>query len=143
MKKIENIENSDFIKRFIEVCGSSQPVEVARLLNISYQAAKNYLLGRMPDSNVLILISERTPYSIHWLLTGQGKKFVETIRSEDTLPLSDQLREFVRRECMELIEEVLSRQIAAAQSKVVVLTSENIKEEKVMDEHAAFSEKQR
>lgn len=139
---MKKIENSDFIERFIEVCGSSQPVEVARLLNISYQAAKNYLLGRMPDSNVLIIISERTPYSIHWLLTGQGKKFVESAQSEDTLQLSDQLREFVRRECLELIEDALSRQTAAVQPKVVVLTSENIKEEKVMDETAAFSGKQ-
>ncbi|MGC2238904.1 MAG: helix-turn-helix domain-containing protein [Pyrinomonadaceae bacterium] len=140
--KLKKVENSDFIKRFVEVCGSSQPVEVARLLNISYQAAKNYLFGRMPDSNVLVIISERTPYSIHWLLTGQGKKFVESSQSEDTLRPSDQLREFVRRECLELIEEVLSRQTEAAQSKVVVLTSENIKKEKVMDETITFSGKQ-
>jgi hypothetical protein len=139
--KLKKVENSDFVKRFVEVCGSSQPVEVARLLNVSYQAAKNYLNGRMPDSNVLVIISERTPYSIHWLLTGQGRKFVESSQTEDTLRPSDQLRKFVRRECLELIEEVLSRQSAAAQSKVVVLTSNDIKEEKVMDENAAFSGK--
>ncbi len=140
--KLKKVEISDFIKRFVEVCGSSQPVEVARLLNISYQAAKNYLNGRMPDSNVLVIISERTPYSIHWLLTGQGKKFVESAQTEGTLQLSDQLREFVRRECLELIEEVLSRKTEAAHSKVVVLTPGNIKKEKVMEEPVTFSGKQ-
>ncbi|MGC2239085.1 MAG: hypothetical protein WA584_23220 [Pyrinomonadaceae bacterium] len=112
------------------------------MLGISYQAAKNYLEGRLPDSGVLTIIAERTPYSIHWLLTGEGKKFVEDSPSEDTLQPSDQLREFVRRECREIINEMLSIQNEYAQSKTVVLSAEKIKAEKVMDESATFSEKQ-
>jgi predicted transcriptional regulator len=133
-----------FIERFVEICGSSQPADIARSFNISYQAAKNYLNGRLPDSNVLLTISKQTPYSIHWLLTGQGKKFVETSIQQDTLPLSDQLREFVRRECRELVNEILSNQDETAQPKTVVLTSGQIMEEKVMEEKTAtFSKKER
>ena len=138
-KKSENIENFDFVQRFIEVFGNSQPAEIARLLNISYQTAKNYLSGRLPDAKVLITISEKTNYSLNWLLTGKGGKFVEASSAEDTLLLSDQLRKFVRRECAELIGETLEAQVesvtaAVEQPKVVRLTPDKIKEEKVMDE---------
>jgi hypothetical protein len=141
-RNIQKVENLEFVDRFTEVCGSSQAADIKRLLGISYQAAKNYLEGRLPDSSVLLTIAERTPYSIHWLLTGEGKKFVESAQTEDTLRPSDQLRKFVRRECREIINEMLSSQNEKAQYKTVALSAEKIKEEKVMDEAATFSEKQ-
>ena len=137
-----NDENFDFIGRFVEICGSSQPAEVARLLNISYGSARNYLNGRLPDSSVLANISEQTPYSIHWLLTGKGKKFVENGGDQGAVVLSDQLREFVRRECLELINEILNSRIETDQSKTVVLTSEQIMEEKVLADAVTFSGEQ-
>ena len=139
-KKSKNSENFSYKERFIEVCGSSQPKEIARLLNISYQAAKNYLQGRLPDSKVLITISEKTPYSLNWLLTGEGDKFTKTPLNQDTLLLSDQMRALVREMCVEVIGEILSVQKDSAQQKIVVLSSENIKEEKVLDESVVFSE---
>jgi hypothetical protein len=129
----KNTENIEFVRRFTEICGTSQAVDIARLLSISYQTARNYLGGRLPESKVLLLIAAKTPYSVHWLLTGEGKKFVETSLLEDTLPLSDQLQKFVRRECAELIGEIFSVQIEPAESKVVTLTSDKIMEEKVLD----------
>ncbi len=140
-KKVEILKDIGFIERFIEVCGSSHPAEIAQLLNISYQAAKNYLEGRFPDSKTLRTISEKTSYSINWLLTGEGAKFVKDAVNEDTLILTDQMRAFVRQICLEVISEVLSNQNNSAGQKVVVLTSENIKEEKIMDESSIFSEK--
>jgi transcriptional regulator with XRE-family HTH domain len=137
---LKKVKNFDFVERFVEVCGSSQAADIARLLNISYQAAKNYLEGRLPDSNVLITIAEQTNYSIHWLLTGQGNKFTDGSPREDTLLLSGKLREFVRRECREVINEALSN--SNAQIKTVVLSPEKIKEEKVLAEANAFSGKQ-
>ena len=139
-KKSKNSENFSYKERFIEVCGSSQPKEIARLLNISYQAAKNYLQGRLPDSKVLITISEKTPYSLNWLLTGEGDKFTKTPLNQDTLLLSDQMRALVREMCVEVIGEILSVQKDSTQQKIVVLSSENIKEEKVLDESVVFSE---
>lgn len=133
-KESKLTENLDFIQRFAEICGSAEPTDIARFLNIPYQAAKNYLNGRMPDSNVLVIISERTPYSIHWLLTGQGRKFVESPKEEETFQMSDQLREFVKRECLELIDELLSSRTETAQSKVVVLTPDDIKEKIIKED---------
>ena len=132
--------NQDFVDRFTEVCGTSQPAKIAQMLNISYQAAKNYLHGRLPDSSVLKTIAETTPYSINWLLTGRGGKYVEPIAEQDTLRSSDQMRAFIRRECLEVIGELLADQKDQAPAKVFVLTSENIKEEKIMDESSVFSE---
>ena len=142
-KKLTITKNSDFVKRFEEVCDTSQPADVARFLNISYQTAKNYLQGRLPDSNVLRLISERTPYSIHWLLTGRGEKFAEiNAEKRDIDILSDALRAFIRRECTEIVGELLNDQInnkkqsdtTTPQSRIVVLTPDKIKEEKVLEE---------
>ena len=140
--KLTDQEIFAFIGRFREVCDSSQPAEIARSLNISYQAAKNYLNGRLPDPTVLLAIAEKTRYSVHWLLTGEGEKFVETSPAEDTLLLSDRFRESVREICRELINEILSSQTAPAQEESVVLTSGQIMEEKVLEKPVTFSEKQ-
>jgi hypothetical protein len=131
-------ENIDFVGRLIEICGSSQPADIARILKVSYQAAKNYLDGRLPDSKILLTIAEKTPYSIHWLLTGQGDKFVETGNlHENTLLAQDHLRAFVRRECLQMVGEILNSQThpaeAEAPSRIVILTPDKIREEKVAE----------
>ena len=139
-EKSKNSENFSYIERFVEVCGSRQPNEIARLLNISYQAAKNYLQGRLPDSKVLITISEKTSYSLNWLLTGEGEKLVKDESRRDTLVLSDQIRAFVRQTCLEVMGEVLGSVEDSPVSKSVVLTSEKIKKEKVLDKSVVLSE---
>jgi hypothetical protein len=139
-KKSKKSENFLFVERFVEVCGSNQPNEIARLLNISYQAAKNYLQGRLPDTKVLVAISEKTSYSLNWLLTGTGEKFMKTSLNQDTLLLSDQMRAMVRGICVEVVGEMLSTQNNPAQQKIVVLSSEKIKEEKVLNKSAVLSE---
>ena len=144
-RKSEISENFSFVERFIEVCGSNQPNEIARLLNISYQAAKNYLQGRLPDTKVLTTISEKTAYSLNWLLTGEGEKFTKSAPpqiapNQDTLILSDQMRAFVRQTCLEVIGEVLGNQNPESDAKIVVLTSEKIKEEKILAKPSVLSE---
>lgn len=136
----ENIENSDFIERFIEVCGSSQPAQVSRLLNISYQAANNYLNGRFPDTKVLLAVSEQTPYSIHWLLTGKGKKIVGKARKEITPILTDEMKAFIRAICVEVVNQSAVVQKENSQTKTVILTSDNIKSEKVKNEITTLSD---
>jgi len=127
-------EKKLFITRLIEVCGTSEPAKIQRLLNISYQAAKNYLQGRFPDPLVLRTIAERTPYSIHWLLTGQGEKLVADQGGfADDTPLSTrQIRDLVRSECVEVINELL-RSRESTQQRVVVLPSDSLKSEKVKE----------
>ena len=127
-------EKKLFITRLVEVCGTSEPAKIQRLLNISYQAAKNYLQGRLPDPLVLRTIAERTPYSIHWLLTGQGEKLVSytSPASEDTPLDARQIRALVRTECVEVINELMgSRELT--RQKVLVLQSDSLKSEKVKE----------
>lgn len=121
-------ENQEFVARLIEACGTAEPARIKRLLNISYQAAKNYLAGRYPSTEVLITIAATTGCSIHWLLTGEGKKFADPSRPEDT-PLSPGHADaFVRKICVEVINERFGSQ--EQQPKVVVLPSDSLREEK-------------
>jgi hypothetical protein len=125
-------EKKVFIERFVEICGTSEPAKIQRLLDISYQAAKNYLQGRLPDSYVLRTIAQRTPYSINWLLTGEGEKLVSNPSSVDTPLSAHQIRDLVRSECVEVINEILGSR-EATQQKVVVLPSRSLKSEKVKE----------
>lgn len=138
------VEDLNFIRRFAEVCGTTKPAEVARLLDISYQAAKNYLSGRIPNPYVLRSISEITSYSIHWILTGEGEKFTGEQKSK----LSDEARNFVSSSCAEHITDEnrefvcnVCREILSCISdeqndgerekeKVFILTADKIKREK-------------
>lgn len=134
------VNNKDFTDRFIEVCGSAKPGDIQRLLNISYQAAKNYVEGRLPSTEVLIAIAHRTPYSIDWLLTGRGKKFADTVVPVNTPLSTDQMETFVRRICVEVINEMTTKH-EPAQRKVVVLQSSELLSEKAASEPAALSSK--
>ena len=131
-RKSTNDEENNFVERLVEVCGTSKPAEISRMLDVSYQAAKNYLQGRLPDSNVLLIISERTPYSIHWLVTGEGKKFVKTDQEKDRDIFTDEMRAFVRSECLDVINEDFVKPIKQVNQKVLVLPSHKIKKEKVI-----------
>lgn len=132
-------EENNFVTRFTEVCGTSEPAKIQRLLDISYQAARNYLQGRLPDSYVLRIIAERTPYSINWLLTGKGEKLISANVREDTPLSARQIRDLVRSECVEVINALLVSQESTKQ-KVVVLQSASLKSERVK-ESSTVSEK--
>lgn len=124
------MENSDFIDRFIEVCESDKAVKIKRLLNISDQAARNYLSGRLPTPEILITIADQTPYSIHWLLTGRGRKFVDGSFEKNTHSvISDEMLAAFRKICVEVFAELQQ----AAQPKIVVLPTDRLKSEKTIE----------
>jgi len=130
--------NADFAARFAEVCGTSEAARIQRLLNISYQAARNYLGGRLPDARVLLTIAERTPYSIHWLLTGSGEKFSLPGGAEGTLPLARQISELIRREVEGAVSEALAKQPTEAEGRTIVLRSDDVLTETLRErEHNA------
>jgi hypothetical protein len=129
-----------FSSRFAEVCGSTQPSRIAQLLNISYQAAKNYLDGRLPEAKVLKTIAEKTPYSLNWLLTGEGEKFAKKSPIKDTLLATDQMRTFVRQICLEVFAEMTGPSALPPQPKIVTLTSDKIKEETLIAASEIVSE---
>ena len=126
-------KNSAFTARFIEACGTAEPSGVQRLLNISYQAAKNYLHGRLPQTEILIKIAERTSCSIDWLLTGRGKKFLDGASQKDTPVSTGQFEELVRRVKVEVINEISGSQNAGG-PKIVRLQPSELMSEKVLDE---------
>jgi hypothetical protein len=123
-------KNQEFVERLIEACGASKPTEIQQVLGISDQAARNYLEGRLPNTEMLITIAERTSCSIDWLLTGRGKKFLSEPDRAGAPPAAGQLEQSVRRICVEVINELSGRQ-ETGQPKVVVLQSSELKSEKV------------
>jgi hypothetical protein len=125
----ETIETMSFAGRFVEACGTSEPAQIQRLLNISYQAAKNYLDGRLPDARVLIVVAECTPYSIHWLLTGRGDKFSTPAANGDTPLLARQISELIRQEVQKAVSAIAEER-TDSQSRVVVLRNDQLRSEK-------------
>lgn len=97
------------------------------------------MAGRKPDSGVLLSIAENTSFSLHWLLTGEGKKFVEDDEQEDTLILSDELWEQIRTECRQIVSEMMNNQNASAEGKVIVLNVKDIKDEKILEKGKLLS----
>ncbi|CAN5263335.1 hypothetical protein BH20ACI2_BH20ACI2_26470 [soil metagenome] len=126
-------ENGGYIDRFIETCGSAKPANVQRLLNISYQAAKNYLSGRLPSPAVLLVIAVRTPYSIDWLLTGRGKKFADEVMPANTPIPTGEMETFVRRICVEVVNE-MAETSGIPQTTSVILRSSDLLSEKVSND---------
>lgn len=146
--KHSDLKKQEFVGRLVEICETSQPSVLADKLQISYQAARNYLKGRLPETNVLLLIARQTQCSIHWLLTGEGEKFAGKSSNLNTLQVSDQMKTFVRQQCLEVFNELFALRENSAQTenskqKVVKIASEKIKLEKAVENSAAFSEKQR
>ena len=120
------LSESAFVARLAEACGTSEPARIQRLLNISYQAAKNYLNGRLPDTRVLLTIAERTPYSIHWLLTGEGEKFSLPAGSQNTPLLARQISEFIRQEVGKAVDAALEDRMTGAGSRTIVLRADEV-----------------
>jgi hypothetical protein len=140
-KKIKRPIDSGFRDRFIEVCGGSGKArDVQQVLNVTYQAAKNYLTtDRVPGFEQLLAIAENTPYSLHWLLTGVGKKFVDE-RPETGAPVpSRQFEESVRKIVLEVINEKAGRREATGPT-IVRLHSSDVYSEKVAAETATSSD---
>jgi chromosome partitioning protein len=50
--------------------------EIAKKIGVSNSAVTTYMLGRVPPAEMLTEISRLTGCSIHWLITGDGEKFV-------------------------------------------------------------------
>ncbi len=120
-RKLKNIEKKDFVERFVEICGTSEASEISRLLDISYQAARNYLGGRLPDAYVLLSVAEKTPYSIHWLLTGCGEKFADNTENTEDQLFFEKMRDAAKEGCTVAIQEVLGETTETNLPKTVVL----------------------
>jgi len=93
MKSEEKI--SDFGKRLLEAFGEEIPKgKIAEIMQVDSQSSvTNYLRGRIPDAEKLQLISDFTKCSIHWLITGEGEKYLSPGKY---INLDSTFREIVR-----------------------------------------------
>ncbi len=135
--------NEEFVKRFVEACGTSHPKEISELLNISYTAAVNYLQGRLPDARILLSISNQSPYSIHWILTGKGQKFVDESVKNDFVLFIESLLKIPPSDFLVEIGKLFdaynskNKHTPSDSPKTMTLTSDKIREEKVQEEDPA------
>jgi hypothetical protein len=73
MAKVSIPRNPEFGERLKQAFGGASVEEIRSRLGLqSYNGARNYLLGRVPEWDKLVRISEITGCSVHWLLTGEG-----------------------------------------------------------------------
>ncbi len=78
--------------RLKEVFDNATNQEIADILGVSAPAVQNYVSGRFPDGDKLLLIAKVTKCNLHWLLTGEGSRSLTT----KTQPTKDRLSEMVR-----------------------------------------------
>lgn len=140
MSSVPSNKNKAFALRLIETAGSDKPADISSLFDISYQAAKNYVNGkRLPDSRVLLRIAEKTEISIHWLLTGEGEKYVDDSTKEELLTIAEKLSALIGKEFMSEFGKLLishlseNRHTSTLTPKTVKLASDHIWEEKERD----------
>lgn len=131
----ETKDSIEFIDRLTEACGSAKVVDIQRILGISYQTAKNYLNGRLPHAEILIKISQRTNYSIDWLLTGQGNKLARAYVPTEMPTTAGELKRFVKAVVEEVVSDEQNKRL-----KTYVLKTEEMMSEKVLTEVSTFSE---
>jgi transcriptional regulator with XRE-family HTH domain len=67
--------NDGFRERLHRVFNHATMAEVARKLKIPHATVRNYYLGRLPATEVLIKIANETGVSLNWLLLGQGEMY--------------------------------------------------------------------
>lgn len=67
---------ADFGFRLKEAFKNVQNREIAEKLGIGKSAVTAYLRGSMPPASQLLKIAEMTGCNLHWLLTGEGPKWI-------------------------------------------------------------------
>src|SRR5438046_8581119 len=107
--KVCQSESSQFVKflsmttfgeRLRIAFNNAKNAEIARKLEVSEAAVKNYVQGRVPDAEKLVKIKNLTNCSLDWLLTGQPEKEIKaepTPLTVDAL-LEQKIRSVVREE---------------------------------------------
>lgn len=95
---------SDFGQRFAELFAGKKQREIAKVLDVTDTAIRNYLAGRVPDADKLQIIARKTGCNLHWLLIGEGDIYVNkgerTVRAQESFDmlLNDRIRELIRDE---------------------------------------------
>jgi transcriptional regulator with XRE-family HTH domain len=119
---------SAFGERLLEAFADVPKGKIAEVMQVKASAISNYLYGRIPDADKLKRISEFTNCSIHWLITGEGEKLVN---SDKPINLDETFREVVR--------EIVSAELDSR--NVARIPAQNVKNEKEKEKNNSPSPK--
>lgn len=67
---------SAFGQRLKSLFDNAVNAEIAAKLGVSEAAVGTYVRGRIPDGRKLIEIAKLTNCNLHWLLTGEGPRYI-------------------------------------------------------------------
>ena len=91
-----------FRERLNKVFNHASMADVSRKLKIPHATVRNYYLGRLPATEVLIKIANETGVSLNWLLLGQGEMY-----GGERPPIG--IGQFLEERIAEMIESQLAR----------------------------------
>jgi transcriptional regulator with XRE-family HTH domain len=80
---LKNKPKSPFGTRLREAFKGASNTEIASKLGVKQSAITNYMAGRIPLPDTLLLIADLTQCSLHWLLTGEGEADLDPFRFLD------------------------------------------------------------
>jgi transcriptional regulator with XRE-family HTH domain len=78
---VRKANDSDFGKRLKEAYGVSTNKELAEKIGEKETTVGTYVRGRIPKLDLLIKISKRTNRTLDWLLTGEGRQYLNEPKS--------------------------------------------------------------
>lgn len=73
---VNSMADSSFGERLKVAFRGAKNYEIARKMGVSDAAVKNYVDGRVPNAEILLLIRRLTGCNLDWLLSGEGSRFV-------------------------------------------------------------------
>jgi len=87
--KLTKDEIKSIFERVKEAFGGKSADEIAGELDLHRSSVYQWRRGQNPPSiKTLKLISDKTGCSIHWIITGQGSREIETEQAAETSPVS-------------------------------------------------------
>ncbi len=118
------VEPSLLGSRLLEDFGAPVPKDkirskIAEVLDVRLFAVTNHLQDRIPDTEKLQPVSAFTNCSIHWLITGEGEKF---LNAEKKVNIDDTFRDIVR--------EIVCQEITLVEKNRGETRGEDVKKEK-------------
>lgn len=88
------MEKSSFGHRLRLVFGNAKYAQIAEKIGVSEATVKVYMAGRVPDADKLANIARLTNCNLHWLLTGEGPRFVSV--DEEAIHLKSKIVDRLR-----------------------------------------------
>ncbi len=100
------MEKNTFGQRFRIAFGNAKNAEIARKMDVSEAAIKNYVAGRVPDAEKLLLIKALTNCNLDWLLTGAEQASLPAREPSLEDVFDRRMRDIVREEIANLRSEI-------------------------------------